>query len=103
MKYIISGPIGALIVLFSIIACGMESCSYYNVAIWHGNVQPTSISKPGEDLTLNFEYADGKRGWTTSSDVLFAYSTGKLPWLWCDVSRSGRATCYPPKQKGGTK
>jgi hypothetical protein len=105
MKYIISFPLGILMIVLSGIACGMESCSYYNVSIWHGNVRPRELWN-ADALTLGFDYADGRRGWTTNTEAVLRYSQGRLPWLWCDVTRSGKASsCFTPnlKTNGGTK
>ncbi len=102
VRYIIPVPLGALLIVMSAALCGLETLAYYNVPIWHGNVRPTSVWLDNGTPTVNFEYADGRRGWTKDNLAALAFSQHRLDWLWCKVSRSGSASCSTGVTKTST-
>ncbi len=101
---LISLKVGLLMLLASAIICGMESYCYCNVSIWHGNVRLTSDWSDSDGvLVQNFDYADGKHGWVANNRLVLLQHQGKVPWLWCDVRRSGKGFCRIGRKEEATK
>lgn len=97
-RFIITAPVGTLLVLLSAIVCGLDTCAYKTVAVWHGNVTPSGMDTSASEPTVLFIYADHKKGFTTSTSAVTAFAGHGLKYMWCDVARDGSGYCYPPRE-----
>lgn len=74
----------------------IESVAYNSNSVWHGNVTVTGIGHDSSGTpTLDFLYS-GKHGYTGNTEAIIRFSQNTLPYLWCDVSRTGLGSCFPP-------
>ena len=100
MKYILPMPGVVLVLVACVICIGMETCAYQNFEVWQGNVTVTGISDCDGEACLGFNYGpDDKHGYVKSGYIVKRYADKDLPWLWCEVSRSGAGICLPPQDK----
>lgn len=97
MRFIIPGYGVALICFLSGVLILLEGALHDGNSVWHGNVIITGVGHSSEGTpTLDFSY-EGKHGYTSNPEAVLRYSQKNLPYLWCDVSRTGSGTCYTPK------
>ena len=98
MRFVIPGYGVAAICFISFALIALEGVLHDNNSVWHGNVTVTGIGHANGSPTLDFLY-EGKHGYTGNQEAVLRYSQKNLPYLWCDVSRTGSGTCYVPTIK----
>jgi hypothetical protein len=103
MRFVIPGYGVAAICFLSGVLILIEGGLHDSISVWHGNVTVTGIGHYSNGSpTLDFSY-DGKHGYTSNTEAVLRFSQKSLPYLWCDVSRTGTGTCYVPKQTRAEK
>lgn len=97
MRFVLPGYAVFTSFLVSGLLIFTEYMTYSNNAVWHGNVTPVNITHNSDGIAvLEFLYSDNKHGGTTNTEPIIRFSQNNLPYLWCDVSRTGAGTCFPP-------
>lgn len=99
MRFVIPGYGIGLTLFLSVVLIAIEGGMHDSNSVWHGNVTITGIGHSSDGTpTLDFSY-NGKHGFTSNPEAVLRYSQKDLPYLWCDVSRTGTGICYTPTPK----
>jgi hypothetical protein len=104
-RFVLPVSMLVLMIFVSAVLIVVEGIVYDNTNMWRGNVTPTGIGHAKDGTpTLDFFYNGQHHSFTMNPEIVLRFSQNSLPWLWCDIQRSERAICYPPRQpEKGTK
>lgn len=101
MKFMLSGPACLILVIVGGLSLLMTQCHYHDVSVWAGNCSPAYVTSDDQSTYVNLQCPGmtrvSKTPATTNVTVVARYATHTLPpSFWCQVSRTGNATCWLP-------